>query len=102
MTAYMMVHANVTDPARLRDYAQAAEHLFVSHGAKLLARGPATRLEGEHAWQGGVIFEWPDEEAARAVWQSGEYAAIHRLREGAAIFQVTLIDGLAPAPAAAP
>lgn len=96
MSAYQIVYANVTDPARLQEYARAAEPLFASHGGRLVARGAPAVLEGDWPWQGMVVFEWPSRAAAEAVWHSPEYAALHALREGAATFQVVVIDGVAP------
>ncbi len=96
MTAFQIVYATVTDPRRLQDYARAAEPLFAAHGGRLVARGDATVLEGEWPWHGAVVFAWPDRATAERVWQSAEYAAIHRLRDGAATFQVILVEGTAP------
>jgi len=94
MTAFLIVYARVTDPARLHAYAKAAEHLFTSRGAKLAARGSPAVLEGDWPWEGAVVFEWPSREAAERAWHSADYAAVHRLREGAAEFQVVLLGAL--------
>jgi uncharacterized protein (DUF1330 family) len=39
-----------------------------------------------------VISEWPDKEAAKAFWNSPEYAEAKKLREGVADVQVLLIE----------
>ena len=96
MPAYMVVTARVSDPARLQAYVQGAERLFSDHGAHLLARGTPGVLEGTWPWQGAVIFEWPSREHAERVWSSPDYAARHRLREGAAEFEVFVLDGCTP------
>lgn len=93
MTAYMVVCATVTDAERLQHYAQAAERLFTYRGARLLARGAPAVLEGEWPWQGAVVFAWPSRDIAEQVWHSDEYTMVHKLREGAATFQVILLDG---------
>ena len=41
---------------------------------------------------GGVISRWLSREAALAFWNSDEYAAAKRLREGTGEFQVVLVD----------
>ena len=46
-----------------------------------------------------VISEWPDKAAAKAFWNSPEYAEVKKLREGIADCQVLLIE--APAISAA-
>jgi uncharacterized protein (DUF1330 family) len=39
-----------------------------------------------------VISEWPDKAAALAFWNSPDYAAARKLREGTAEVQVLLIE----------
>jgi uncharacterized protein (DUF1330 family) len=89
-----IIYAKITDPGRLGAYAEQAQRLFAQHGAKLIARGAPTVFEGDWPWQGAVVFEWPSRQAAEAVWHADAYATLHRLREGAAEFQVVVIDTL--------
>jgi len=41
-----------------------------------------------------VLARFPSREAARAFWDSPEYAAAKKLREGKGTFFVTILDGL--------
>jgi uncharacterized protein (DUF1330 family) len=41
-----------------------------------------------------VLARFPSREAARAFWDSPEYAAAKKLREGKGMFFVTILDGL--------
>ncbi len=95
-TAYQIVYARVTDPERLGAYAAAAERLFATHGARMIARGAATPIEGAWPWHGAVIFAWPSRETVRQVWRSDEYADVRKLREGAAEFQSILVEETLP------
>jgi uncharacterized protein (DUF1330 family) len=92
--AYLIVYARVTDPPRIAAYAAQAQALFAAHGGVMTARGAPVVLEGEFPWQGVVVFRFASVAAAQTVWRSAEYAALHQAREGAADFQVIVIDEL--------
>lgn len=96
MPAYMIVTAAIHDrDAFVSGYGAAAAALIPHFGGQYLLRGPGAEcLEGE--WGDGasmVISKWPDREAAKAFWNSPEYAEVRKLREGLADVQVLLIDG---------
>jgi uncharacterized protein (DUF1330 family) len=95
MPAYMIVTAKIKDrEAFIQGYGAAAARLVTQFGGKYVLRGPgAELLEGD--WGDGasmVISEWPDKDAAKAFWNSSEYAEARKLREGVADVQVLLID----------
>ena len=96
MPAYMIVTAAIHDREKfVSGYGAAAAALIPQFGGQYLLRGPGAEcLEGE--WGDGpsmVISKWPDREAAKAFWNSPEYAEVKKLREGLADVQVLLIDG---------
>jgi uncharacterized protein (DUF1330 family) len=96
MPAYMIVIAKIADrDAFINGYGMAAAKLVEQFGGKYVLRGPgAELLEGEFGDSASmVISEWPDREAAKAFWNSPEYADAKKLREGIADCQVLLIDG---------
>jgi uncharacterized protein (DUF1330 family) len=96
MPAYMIVTAKIADrDAFIQGYGMAAARLVEQFGGKYVLRGPgAELLEGEFGDGASmVISEWPDREAAKAFWNSPEYAEAKKLREGIADCQVLLIDG---------
>lgn len=95
MPAYMIVTAKIADrDAFINGYGKAAAALIERFGGHYVLRGPgAELLEGD--WGDGasmVISEWPDKDAARAFWNSPEYAEAKKLREGVAEVQVLLIE----------
>ena len=100
MPAYMIIAAKIADrEAFLAGYAPAAAKLVTQFGGEYVLRAPgAEALEGAFGAKdfGGasvVISKWPDKAAARAFWNSSEYAAAKALREGVAEVQVLLVEG---------
>lgn len=95
MTAYMIVTAKITDrEAFISGYGAAAGALVEKFGGKYVLRGPGAELL-EGGFGGGasmVISEWPSKEAARAFWNSPEYAEAKKLRADIADCQVLLIE----------
>ena len=96
MPALMIVYADVTDPAAFKSYTDAVYPFFSERGAATVAFGRPDVVEGDWPWQAAVVFGWPSREAALEAWRSPEYAAIKRLREGAAVFQCIVVEGAAP------
>jgi uncharacterized protein (DUF1330 family) len=95
MPAYMIVTAKIKDrDAFIQGYGAAAAALIGKFGGKYVLRGPgAELLEGDFGDGASmVISEWPDKDAAKAFWNSPEYAEAKKLREGVAEVQVLLID----------
>ncbi|MGQ5701929.1 DUF1330 domain-containing protein [Sandaracinobacteroides sp. A072] len=91
----MIVIASIGDrEAFLSGYGKAAGRLVERMGGRYLLRAPgAELLEGAFGNDASmVISEWPDKEAARTFWNSPDYAAIRKLREGIAECQVLLIE----------
>ena len=95
MPAYMIVIAAIADrDAFIAGYGQAAAALVERFGGRYLLRAPgAELLEGGFGdGASAVISEWPDKAAARAFWNSPEYAEAKALRAGIADCQVLLIE----------
>lgn len=95
MTAYMIVTAKIADRDKfISGYGAAAGALVEQFGGRYVLRGPgAELLEGSFGDGASmVISEWPSKEAARAFWNSPEYAEARKLRDGIADCQVLLIE----------
>jgi uncharacterized protein (DUF1330 family) len=99
MPAYMIVIADIKDrDAFISGYGAAAAKLVTQFGGKYVLRGSgAELLEGAFGAKDSgtasmVISEWPDKAAVHAFWNSPEYAAIKKLREGAADVQILVIE----------
>jgi uncharacterized protein (DUF1330 family) len=96
MPAYMIVTAAIRDrEAFIAGYGAAAAALIPKFGGEYMLRGPGAEcLEGQFGEGASmVISKWPDRAAAKAFWNSPEYAEAKKLREGLADVQVLLIDG---------
>jgi uncharacterized protein (DUF1330 family) len=97
----MIVIAELTDRERfLTGYARVVPHLVVEFGGRYVVRGSSgTFVEGgfsEHP--SALVSEWPSREHALRFWNSSEYVAAKKLREGTGSFQVLLIDSPAWSP----
>ncbi len=97
MTAYMVILAEISDPAAFRCYALKAAELITVFGGEYIVRGTGESecLEGD--WPDTarlVISKWPSMATARAFWQSEAYAEIRKLRQGNATVRVRLIEGI--------
>ena len=100
MPAYMIISAKISDrDAFIDGYGKAAAALVVQFGGRYVLRAPGAEfLEGASGTidlEGAsvVVSQWPDKKAARAFWNSSEYAEVKKLRDGLAECQVLLVEG---------
>ena len=99
MKTYMIVTATISDrDGFINGYGKAAGALVEKFGGRYVLRGPGAKLL-EHPAVGTfgdgasmVISEWPDRETVERFWNSDEYKAAKKLREGMADVQVLIID----------
>jgi len=102
LRCYMIVLAELTDRERfLAGYARVVPDLVKRFGGRYVIRGSGG-LFVEGGWcdsPSALVSEWPSREQALCFWNSPEYDAAKKLREGTGRFQVLLIDSPAlPAP----
>jgi uncharacterized protein (DUF1330 family) len=91
---YWIARIVVTDPDRYGAYAKALPAVIERFGGRfLVAGGRFEAAEGE-AKPRNVVITFNDYEAARTCWHSDEYAAVARLREGAAAVDVVIVEGV--------
>jgi uncharacterized protein (DUF1330 family) len=99
--AYLLVQGRVTDREGFKAYSTALPPIYRKYGGEYIALVPAPQVEvveGDPENRSIVLARFPSREAARAFWNSPEYAAAKKLREGKGTFFVTILDGL-PGPA---
>lgn len=98
--AYLLVQGTVTDREGFGAYSAALPPIYRKYGGEYLAIVSAPEVEvaeGRPERRSIVLARFPSRAAARAFWDSPEYAQARRLRAGMGEFFVTILDGL-PAP----
>tara|TARA_R110002167_G_scaffold349844_1_gene561834 strand:- start:50240 stop:50542 length:303 start_codon:yes stop_codon:yes gene_type:complete len=98
MSAYLIIQATVHDWDKFTLYTQAVPPLIKKFGGEYIVMGAPELIEGECAPKSLVISQWPNCEAAHVFWNSAEYAAAKKYREGTGQFNIMLIDGLSQTP----
>ena len=90
----IVARITVTDPAAYAAYAKGAGEAMKLHGARVLARGGRHEaLEGEARGR-NVIIEFETFEQAKAYFNSPEYQAARQHRNGAAMGEFVVVEGV--------
>ncbi len=94
MTAYIIADVQVTNPAQYDEYRRFSSRAIELHGAKVMVRGGATeRLEGREPGR-VVLLGFDDHASAKAFYDSEEYKRARAAREGAALMNMFIVDGV--------
>lgn len=94
MAAYFVAFVDIKNEEKFRAYQGVAGAAFAAYGAKFLTRGGKHSVfEGPDETRTCVLVEFPSAEKATAFWNSPEYQAAIKLREGAAEMHVLLLEG---------
>jgi uncharacterized protein (DUF1330 family) len=92
--AYVIYQGEVLDPARYDEYkAKGAESIFAAGGRYVVRGGEVEVLEGEPPAGRTVVLEFPTRQAAIDWYRGERYTEARKLREGAAIARMYVIDG---------
>ena len=95
MPAYMIVRANVTDPDQYAQYMKLTPAILEEYGGSFVVRGGEKHvLEGPEAPERIVLLKFPDVETAKRMYDSDEYQAAVKVREGAAEASFIVMEGL--------
>lgn len=93
--AYVLVQVDVTNAPQYADYTKLSPGIIEKFGGRFLARGGRTvTLEGSPARGRVVVVEFPSFERAQEFYDSQEYQAAKKVRDGAATAQFVLIEGM--------
>ena len=93
--AYIIANVHVTDAAQYEEYKRLSTLAMQAHGAEPLVRGGAVQvLEGDWSPKRAVLLKFPSVEKARAFYDSPEYAAAKKARDGIAVMRMVLIEGV--------
>jgi uncharacterized protein (DUF1330 family) len=95
MPAYVIADVRtVRDRDALIEYRRRNTDAVAHHGGRFLIRGgDSALLEGEWPTQRIVLIEFPDTAAARAWWESEEYAPLKQIRRDASDTNIVLVVG---------
>jgi len=94
---YLLVQGQITDIEGFKPYNAALPPIYQKFGGHYLTVTPAARVEiaeGEPRHESILIAKFPSKEAAWGFWNSTEYAAAKKLREGKGRFFVTVLEGM--------
>ena len=95
MPAYLIVETDITDPEQYEQYKAASPGAIAAHGGRFVVRGGEMAvLEGDWNPKRLVVVEFDDLEAAKHFYDSPEYQAAMKLREGAANLNMIAVEGI--------
>jgi uncharacterized protein (DUF1330 family) len=97
MPGYIILNADVTDPAGYEEFKHLAEQAIARYDGRYLARGGALEApEGD--WLSRIVLlEFPSYDAALTFYRSEAYGAAKAVRLRCAVSRVALVKGCEPA-----
>ena len=94
MTAYVIYQGDILDQARYDEYKVKGAASIIAAGGRYVVRGGDVEvLEGEPPPERTVVLEFPSRQAAIDWYRGAEYTEIRKIRDGAAIARMYVIDG---------
>ena len=94
-SAYILANVDVKNPAAYEEYKRLSSIAMKAHGAEVCIRGgKADVLEGNWAPDRLVLLKFPSTQQARKFYDSAEYGAARKAREGIAVMRMVLIEGV--------
>ena len=95
MPAYLLVRANVTDMEQYQQYMKLTPAIAEKYGGQFIIRGgDKVILEGPDAPERIVLLKFDSIEAVERMYNSDEYQAAIRVREGAAQASFIVMEGV--------
>jgi len=95
MPAYVIYQGEVSDPERYEQYKTRAAASIVAAGGRYVVRGGAMEvLEGDAPAGRTVVLEFPSMQAAVDWYRSDDYTEIRKMRAGAAVARMYVVEGV--------
>ena len=95
MPAYLIVRAKVTDMAQYQKYMKLTPAILEKYGGRFIVRGgEKITLEGPEVTERMVMIKFDSVDAARRMYESEEYQAAVKVRQGAAEASFIVMEGL--------
>jgi uncharacterized protein (DUF1330 family) len=96
VAAYVIYQGEVIDPVRYEEYKTKGAASILAAGGKYLVRGGDVEvLEGDPPAGRTVVLEFPTRQAAIDWYRGDAYTEIRKIREGAALARMYVVDGVA-------
>ena len=94
-SAYILANVDVKDPQQYEEYKRLSSIAMKVHGAEVCVRGGKVHvLEGDWTPDRVVLLKFPSVEQARVFYDSAEYGAARKAREGIAVMRLVLVEGV--------
>ena len=94
-SAYVIANVEVTNPEQYEEYKKLSTIAMKAHGAEPCVRGGKVEvLEGDWSPSRMVVLKFPSMEQAKAFYNSVEYGAARRAREGIARMRMIVVEGV--------
>ena len=90
---YWIVRVDVSDPEGYKAYVAANAEAFRKYGARFIVRGGKYETVEGASRERNVVIEFKDYVTALACYRSPEYAMAIKLRQGASIADLIVIEG---------
>ena len=90
---YWVANVDISNPDEYKKYVAANAVPFRKYCAKFLTRGGKSEMVEGKLRSRVVVLEFPSFEAALACYRSPEYAAAKKLREGASVADIAVLEG---------
>ncbi|MYD09645.1 MAG: DUF1330 domain-containing protein [Chloroflexi bacterium] len=95
MPAYLIVRANVTDMQQYQEYMKLTPAIVEKYGGRFIIRGgDKLVLEGPEISDRIVMLKFDSIDAVRRMYNSDEYQAAIKVRQGAAEASFIVMEGL--------
>ncbi len=93
-SAYLIANVDVHEPVQYEEYKRLSTLAMKAHGAEVCIRGGRVEtMEGDWAPSRVVMLKFPSMDAARAFYNSTEYAAAIQARQGIADMRMIIVEG---------
>lgn len=93
-SAYIIANVTVNNPEQYEEYKRLSTIAMKAHGAEVCIRGGKVEvLEGDWSPTRIVMLKFPTVEQAKAFYNSVEYEAARKAREGIAVMRMIVVEG---------
>ena len=91
---YWIARVDVDDLEQYKRYVEASGAAYAKYGAVALARGGRSEVVEGEGRSRNVIWEFPSYEDALACYNSEEYQSARKHREGVAVGDFVMVEGV--------